>query len=73
MLIHAESTMHNSVEASQFITVGGDRHITTGGVDKNGNKVGDVKELVFKNHNLHVKTDDRIKIEGGSHLQRRER
>jgi type VI secretion system secreted protein VgrG len=68
LLIHAERTMHNSVEASQFITVGGDRHITTGGVDKDGNKLGDVKELVFKNHNLHVKTDDRIKIEGKSDL-----
>jgi type VI secretion system secreted protein VgrG len=68
LLIHAERTMHNSVEASQIITVGGDRHITTGGVDKDGNKSGDVKELVFKNHNLHVKTDDRIKIEGDSHL-----
>jgi type VI secretion system secreted protein VgrG len=76
LLIHAERTMHNSVEASQFvsvggaqfITVGGDRHITTGGVDKHGNKVGDLKELVFKNRNLHVKTDDRVKIEGASHL-----
>jgi len=68
LLIHAQSTMHNSVEASQFITVGGDRHITTGGVDKNGNKQGDVKEKVFKNHNLHVLTDSRAKIEGESHL-----
>ena len=68
LLIHAERTMHNSVEASQFITVGSDRHITTGGTDKDGNKLGDVKELVFKNHNLHVKTDDRIKIEGKSDL-----
>ncbi len=24
--------------------------------------------MIFKNHNLHVKTDDRIKIEGESHL-----
>jgi hypothetical protein len=63
--------MHNSVEASQFITVGGDRHITTGGVDKNGNKSGDVKEKVFKNHNLHVLTDQRTQIEGDSdfHVQ----
>jgi type VI secretion system secreted protein VgrG len=68
LLIHAERTMHTSVESSQYITVGGSRHITTGGVDKDGNKQGDVKELVFKNHNLHVKTDDRIKIEGESHL-----
>ena len=75
LLIHAEQTMHESVESSQFvsvggsqtITVGGDRHITTGG-EKNGVKSGDVKELIFKNHNLHVKTDDRIKIEGESHL-----
>ena len=68
LLIHAEATMHNSVEGSQFITVGGDRHITTGGIDKNGNKSGDVKELIFKNHNLHIRTDDRIKIEGESHI-----
>jgi type VI secretion system secreted protein VgrG len=67
LLIHAERTMHNSVEASQYITVGGSRHITTGGVDKDGNKLGDVKELVFKNHNLHVQGDDKIKIEGQSH------
>lgn len=67
LLIHAERTMHNSVEASQYITVGGSRHITTGGVDKDGNKLGDVKELVFKNHNLHVQGDDKIKIEGASH------
>jgi type VI secretion system secreted protein VgrG len=71
LLIHAERTMHNSVEASQFITVGADRHITTGGVDKDGNKVGDVKEKVFKNHNLHVLGDQRTQIEGDSdfHVQ----
>lgn len=63
LLIHAERTMHNSVEASQFITVGVDRHITTGGVDKDGNKSGDVKEKVFWNHNLHVLNDARTKIE----------
>jgi type VI secretion system secreted protein VgrG len=68
LLIHAESTMHNSVEASQFITVGSNRHITTGGIDKNGNKFGDVRELVFKYHNLHVKTDQRTKIEGNSSM-----
>ncbi|MDQ2773716.1 MAG: type VI secretion system tip protein VgrG [Acidobacteriota bacterium] len=62
--IHAERTMVEGVEASQFVSVGGDRHITTGGVDKNGNKQGDVKEKVFKNHNLHVLNDDRGKIEG---------
>ncbi len=66
--IHAENAMLESVEGSQTITVGGNRSITTGGVDKDGNKHGDVKELVFGNHNLHVKSDDRIKIEGDSHL-----
>jgi len=64
LLIHAERTMHNSVEASQFITVGGDRHITTGGTDKDGNKSGDVKEKVFQNHNLHILGDAREKVEG---------
>jgi type VI secretion system secreted protein VgrG len=64
VLLHAERTMHNSVEASQFITVGGDRHITTGGIDKDGNQVGDVKEKVFKNHNLHVLKDARDQVEG---------
>jgi type VI secretion system secreted protein VgrG len=68
LLIHAERTMHNSVEASQFITVGGDRHITTGGTDKDGNNVGDVKELVYKNHNLHVKGENRVNIEKDSYL-----
>jgi type VI secretion system secreted protein VgrG len=64
VLLHAERTMHNSVEASQFITVGNNRNITTGGVDKDGNKAGDVKEKVFGNHNLHVLTDSRTHIEG---------
>ena len=68
LLIHAERTMHNSVEASQFITVGSNRHITTGGVDKDGNRAGDVRELVFKYHNLHVKEDQRTKIEGSSNM-----
>ena len=62
--IHAEKTMVEGVEASQFITVGGSRHITTGGTDKNGNKQGDVKESVEKNHNLHVKGDRREKVDG---------
>jgi type VI secretion system secreted protein VgrG len=64
VLLHAENTMHNSVEASQFITVGVNRNITTGGMDKDGNKIGDVKEKVFHNHNLHVLADARVKIEG---------
>ena len=64
VLLHAENTMHNSVESSQFITVGLNRNITTGGIDKDGNKVGDVKEKVFKNHNLHVLGNARVKIEG---------
>lgn len=68
LLIHAERTMHNSVEASQFITVGGDRHIKTGYTDKDGGQHGDVKELVHNNHNLHVLKDQRTKIEGESHL-----
>jgi type VI secretion system secreted protein VgrG len=66
LLIHAEKTMHNSVEASQFITVGADRHIKTGYTDKDGNEHGDVKELVHNNHNLHVKMDQRTGIDGKS-------
>ena len=64
LTIHAENTMHNSVEGDQFITVGGDRNITTGGVGKDGALFGDVKELVFHNHNLHVKNDQISTIEG---------
>jgi type VI secretion system secreted protein VgrG len=66
LLIHAERTMHNSVETSQFITVGADRHIKTGYTDKDGNEHGDVKELVHNNHNLHVKGDQRTGIDGKS-------
>ena len=71
LLIHAERTMHNSVEASQFITVGNNRHIKTGYTDKDGNEHGDVLELVHNNHNLHVLGDAREKIEGefDSHVQ----
>jgi type VI secretion system secreted protein VgrG len=69
LLIHAEKTMHNSVEASQFITVGVDRHIRTGYADDDGGSHGDVKELVHNNHNLHVKADQREKVEGDRHLE----
>lgn len=68
LLIHAERTMHNSVEANQYITVGGDRHIKTGYIDKNGQEHGNVKELVHDNHNLHVKVDQRALIDGVSSL-----
>jgi hypothetical protein len=60
--------MHNSVEANQYITVGGDRHIKTGYIDKNGQEHGDVKELVHDNHNLHIKKDKRALIDGVSSL-----
>jgi type VI secretion system secreted protein VgrG len=62
LLIHAERTMHNSVETTQYITVGVDRNITTGYVDKDGKPHGDVKELVYGNHNLTVYTDARQQI-----------
>ena len=68
LLIHAERTMHNSVEANQYITVGGDRHIKTGYIDKDGQEHGNVKELVHDNHNLHVKVDQRALIDGVSSL-----
>lgn len=62
--IHAENTMHNSVEGSQYITVAGNRNITTGGVDENGKSAGDVKELIFGQHHLHIKHSQTVKIEG---------
>src|SRR5207249_304990 len=65
LVIHAERTMLESVEASQFITVGVNRHITTGG-EKDGAKHGDVRELVHNNHNLHVMNDERVAIERDS-------
>jgi type VI secretion system secreted protein VgrG len=68
VLLHCEHTMHNSVEQTQYITVGLNRNITTGGVDKDGNDIGDVKEKVFRHHNLHVLNDCRTKIEGEEHI-----
>ena len=68
LLIHAERTMHNSVEGFQYITVGGNRNIKTGYIDQDGTEHGDVKELVHKNHNLHVLEDLRQKVEGESHM-----
>jgi type VI secretion system secreted protein VgrG len=63
LTIHAERTMRESVEASQFITVGGDRHITTGG-ESGGNRTGDTKETVFRHRNLHVLGDCRVLVDG---------
>jgi type VI secretion system secreted protein VgrG len=68
VLIHAERTMHNSVEASQFITVGVNRNITTGYCEDDGSTHGDVKEFVYGNHNLIVMLDARQKILGSKSL-----
>jgi len=68
VLIHAERTMHNSVEVNQYITVGANRHITTGGTDKDGNNEGDVREKTFGDHNLHVLGQARTKVEGNESL-----
>ena len=64
LLIHAERTMHNSVETTQTITTGVDRNITVGGMDEYGNKIGTVHEKIFLDSNLHVLNDQKIKIEG---------
>jgi type VI secretion system secreted protein VgrG len=60
--LHAERTMIEGVEASQFLTVGGNQHITVGGGKDSDS--GNVKESVAKNHNLHVKGDRREKVDG---------
>jgi type VI secretion system secreted protein VgrG len=49
-------------------TVGANRHLTVGGVDKNGNKVGDQYELVGKDKHLHVKGKHVEQIEGDMQL-----
>ncbi len=73
LVIHAERTMLESVEGSQSVSVGGSQSITVGsnrsiktGSEKDGVKRGDVKELVHNNHNLHVKGDSRVGIDGAS-------
>ena len=73
LLIHAENTMHNSVEGSQYVAVGGNQYITTKGnrnitvgtIDEDGNVFGDVKELIFCEHHLHVRQDQIVKVDGG--------
>jgi type VI secretion system secreted protein VgrG len=65
LTIHAERVMNESVEANQYITVGGDRHITTG-AEKNGSRTGDTKEKVFRDRNLHVLGAARVAIDGKS-------
>ncbi|HVQ75676.1 MAG TPA: type VI secretion system tip protein TssI/VgrG [Candidatus Binatia bacterium] len=73
LVIHAERTMLESVEGSQSVSVGGSQSITVGsnrsiktGNEKDGVKRGDVKELVHNNHNLHVKGDSRVGVDGAS-------
>jgi type VI secretion system secreted protein VgrG len=63
LLIHAENAMHNSVEGNQFINVAGNRNIMVGTIDENGNVFGDVKELIFREHHLHVRHDQRVRID----------
>ena len=59
VLIHAELTMHNSVEATQFITVGGNRNITTGSQGNADKDHGNLKEVAWGNHSLTAGKDAR--------------
>jgi len=68
LLIHAERTMHNSVEATQFITVGMDRNISTGYLDDQGDAHGDLKEIVHGFKNLTVLKDQRERCLSDVHL-----
>ncbi len=68
LLIHAERTMHNSVEATQYITVGLDRNISTGYLDNQGNPHGNLKEVVFGYTNFTAVNDQRERVLSNKHL-----
>jgi type VI secretion system secreted protein VgrG len=65
LLIHAEHTMHNSVEVNQYVTIGMDRHVTTGYLDDGGAAHGRLRELAHDGRHITVLTDDLKRVLGG--------
>jgi type VI secretion system secreted protein VgrG len=53
VFIHAQRNMDVRVNASEMESVGGDRNLTIGG-EKDGQKSGDQKEMVYRNKHLKV-------------------
>jgi type VI secretion system secreted protein VgrG len=64
VFIHAQRSMDVRIGGSYTTTAGGSINLTNGGVDKNGNKYGDCKQLVNKDYHLHVKGDSFILTDG---------
>ena len=64
IFIHAQRSMDVRVGGSYTTTAGGSVNFTNGGVDKNGNKYGDCKQLVNKDYHLHVKGDSFVMTDG---------
>ena len=64
VFIHAQRNMDVNIGGSYMTTVGGSINFTNGGVDKNGNKFGDSKQLVNKDYHLHVKGDSFVLTDG---------
>ncbi|MBC7911561.1 MAG: type VI secretion system tip protein VgrG [Pyrinomonadaceae bacterium] len=60
IFIHAEHNMDVRVKNDSMESIGHNRHLTVGGVDKNGKKWGDQHERVYRDKHLIV---DRNKIE----------
>ena len=54
LYMHAERNMDVRVKNNTMESVCHDRHLTVGGVDKDGNKIGDQKEEVYRDKHLTV-------------------
>lgn len=62
LLIQAQRQMDLNVKASHHHTVGGSYHLKVGG-EKDGQLSGEVRELIFKARQTHIKGDQKVKIE----------
>ena len=68
IFLHAERNMDTRVKNDSMELVLHDRNLIVGGQDKNGNKVGDQKEKVFKDKHLHILGNQDEQIEGNLKL-----
>lgn len=64
VFIHAQRAMDLRMNGSWMTTVGGSINFTNGGVDKDGNKFGDARQLVNKDYHLHTKGDSFVLTDG---------
>jgi type VI secretion system secreted protein VgrG len=67
VFLHAERNIDTRVKSDSMESVGGSKHLTVGG-EKDGQKFGDYKELIFRDRHIHVKRNQQEHLAGNVKL-----